>query len=67
MSQRKGGVIIGIHKGTKLTNTPKNKTLNFRYDANIENKLNYICNFTKKTKAQVIRDGIIEQYNKIKK
>lgn len=58
---------MGIHKGTKLTNTPKDRTLKVRFDSEIETKLNYICDKTNRTKAQVIRDGIEKQYNEIKK
>lgn len=56
---------MGIHKGTKLTDTPKDRTLKVRFDADIENKLNAICKKTNKTKAQVIRDGIEKQYEEI--
>lgn len=58
---------MGIHKGTKLTNTPKDRTLKIRFDADIENKLNVVCKEKKKTKAQVIRDGIVKQYEELKK
>ena len=53
---------MGIHKGTKLTDTPKDRTLKIRFDAEIEKKLEYICTKTGKSKAQVIREGIEEQY-----
>lgn len=57
---------MGIHKGTKLTDTPKDKTLKFRFDAEVEKKLEYVCEKTGKSKAQVIRDGIEEQYAKLR-
>ncbi len=53
---------MGIKKGTKLTDTPKDRTLKIRFDADTEKKLMYICNKTEKSKAQVIRDGIEKQY-----
>lgn len=53
---------MGISKGTKLTDTPKDKTLKFRYDSRLEAKLNALCETTSRTKAQVIRDGIEQQY-----
>lgn len=53
---------MGIHKGTKLTNTPKDRTLKVRFDLETEKKLNYICKKTNRTKAKVIRDGIEKQY-----
>ncbi len=58
---------MGIKKGTKLTDTPKNRTLKVRFDAETERKLTVVCNETNKTKAQVIRDGIEKQYAEIKK
>ena len=56
---------MGIHNGTKLTDTPKDRTLKVRFDAEVEKKLEYICEKTEKTKAQVVRDGIEEQYAKL--
>ena len=64
--QRKGGAnLLGITKGTRLTNSPKDRELKFRYDSDTEKKLNIICEITGKTKAQVIRDGIDKQYAEI--
>lgn len=57
---------MGIRKGTKLTDTPKDRTLKIRIDEQTERKLEAICNKLKKTKAQVIRDGIDQQYAEIK-
>lgn len=56
---------MGIKKGTRLTTTPKDRELKFRYDADTEKKLIAVCNKTGKTKAQVIRDGIEKQYAEI--
>ena len=53
---------MGIKKGTKLTDTPKDRTLKVRFDANMEEKLLYVCNKTNKSKAQIIRNGIEIQY-----
>lgn len=58
---------MGIQKGTKLTDNPKDRTLKIRFDAETEQKLNKICSVTKKSKAQVIRDGIDKQYTEIEK
>lgn len=58
---------MGIHKGQKLTDTPKDRTLKFRYDAETERQLEAVCTETGKTKAQVIRDGIEQQYADLKK
>lgn len=57
---------MGIQKGTKLTDTPKDRTLKVRFDAEIEQKLEYICEKTGKSKAQIIRDGIENQYVRIR-
>ena len=57
---------MGIPKGTKLTNAPKNHTLKFRYDDETESKLNYLSEKKKTSKAEVIRNGIEIQYNKEK-
>ena len=53
---------LGIHKGTKLTDTPKDRTLKFRYDIETAEELEYLSEKTNRTKAQVIRDGIRQQY-----
>lgn len=53
---------MGIHKGTKLTDSPKDRTLKIRMDADTEEKLVFLSEKTGKSKAQVIRDGIIVQY-----
>ncbi|MBR7132791.1 MAG: hypothetical protein IKD04_04610 [Clostridia bacterium] len=58
---------MGIQKGTKLTDNPKDRTLKIRFDAETEKKLNKICSLTNKSKAQVIRDGIDKQYTEIEK
>lgn len=58
---------MGIKKGTKLTETPKDITLKIRLDKQTEERLEAVCNATNKKKAQVIRDGIDEQYAKIEK
>ena len=49
---------MGIKKGTRLTDTPKNLELKFRYDSDTDLKLKVICATTGKTKSQVIREGI---------
>ncbi len=58
---------MGIKKGTKLTDAPKDRTLKIRFDADMEEKLTYVCNRTNRSKAQVVRDGIEKQYQEIKK
>ena len=53
---------MGIKKGTRLTDNPKDKTLKIRLDAETEEKLVFLSENTGRTKSQVIRDGIVEQY-----
>ena len=60
--QRKEVKHLGIKKGTKLTNTPKNKMLRVRIDVNTEKKLDTVCQYTQKSKSEVIREGIEKQY-----
>lgn len=55
---------MGIVKGTKLTDKPKDKTLKIRMDADTEEKLIFLSKTSGRSKAQVIRDGIEAQYEK---
>ena len=57
---------MGIHKGTRLTDTPKDKALRIRYDSDTEQKLNAICEATGKTRSQVVREGIDKLYSELK-
>lgn len=54
---------MGIHKGTKLTDNPKNHTLKFRYDDETSKKLEYVAEKCNMTKSEVVRKGIEIQYN----
>lgn len=58
---------MGIKKGTRLTDTPKDRELKFRYDADTDMKLQAVCTATGKTKAQVIREGIDKLYSELEK
>lgn len=58
---------MGIKKGTKLTNTPKDKILRVRIDEDIEQKLDDICIVKNKSKSDVVREGIEQQYADINK
>lgn len=58
---------MGIKKGTKLTDTPKDKVLRIRIDDKTENELETVCRHTKMSKSDVVRKGIEQQYNEIKK
>nr|DAI02351.1 MAG TPA: hypothetical protein [Caudoviricetes sp.] len=57
---------MGIRKGTRLTDTPKDRELKFRYDADTDEKLCAVCAATGKSKSQVIREGIDKLYAEIK-
>ncbi len=53
---------MGIHKGTKLTDNPKDKYIQVRMDEQTEGKLNFLTKKLDLTKSEVIRKGIAEQY-----
>lgn len=57
---------MGIHKGTKLTDNPKNHTLKFRYDDKTSEQLEYLIKKTGVTRSEVVRKGIEVQYDKEK-
>lgn len=54
---------MGIHKGTKLTNTPKVHSLKFRYDDETAKKLDYLAEKKNVPKAEIIRTGIEIQFD----
>lgn len=58
---------MGIPKGTKLTDSPKDRTLKIRFDASTDQKLDELSKAKKKSKAQIIRDGIEIQYAELEK
>ena len=57
---------MGIKKGTKLTNNPKNTTIKIRLDDSISKKLEEISGVKGITKSDVVRNGIEMQYQEIK-
>ncbi len=54
---------MGIKKGTKLTDNPKNRTFKIRLDETTYDKLEKLSEETKKSKADIIRDGIDIQFD----
>ena len=58
---------MGIHKGMKLTDTPKDQMLRVRIDAETVQKLNEVCIQKRKSKSEVVRDGINMQYDAVTK
>ena len=57
---------MGIKKGTKLTDKPKNNMLRVRVDEETLSKLDTVCDKTKKSRSEIIRNGIEEQYERVK-
>lgn len=57
---------MGIAKGTKLTENPKNKTLKIRIDEDTTKKLEFLAKKRNTSKAEIIRNGIEIQYEKEK-
>ena len=58
---------MGIKKGTKLTDHPKNQILRIRMDEDTANKLKAVCEKKQKSMSDVVRDGIEQQYDRLKK
>lgn len=57
---------MGIKKGTKLTDNPKDFMLRVRLDNATVEKLDTICKEQGKSRSEVVRNSIDEQYQKIK-
>lgn len=53
---------MGIRKGTKLTDTPKERTIRARIDAETSQKLDFVMTEKNMTLSEVIRMGIELQY-----
>ena len=45
---------MGIHKGTKLTESPKNNTLKFRYDDETAEQLEYLSKKNDVSKSEIV-------------
>lgn len=58
---------MGIHKGTKLTQNPKDTSIRVRVDKQTIEKLNYLTRKENTTKSEVIRKGIEIQFDQIEK
>ena len=57
---------MGIHKGTKLTDNPKDISYKVRFDKKTYEKLEILSQETGTTKANVIRKGIEVQFEQRK-
>lgn len=58
---------MGIHKGTKLKQNPKNSTFQVRLDEEMAKKLETVSKETRISKSDVVRMGIELQYDALKK
>lgn len=58
---------MGISKGTKLTNNPKNTAFKVRLDEETSKRLEIVSSETKVPKAEVIRKGIDIQFEALDK
>lgn len=67
MPTKKRGEVMGLKKGTKLTDNPKDFILRVRLDKKTVEELDTVCKTKQKSRSEVVRDGIAEQYQKIKK
>lgn len=56
-----------MKKGTKLTDNPKDYMLRVRMDKETVEKLDKICEAESTSRSEVVRNGIEEQYRKLKK
>lgn len=58
---------MGVPKGTKLTDNPKNLTIKIRLDENTASKLDFLADSNNISKSEVIRKGIEIQFEQQKK
>ena len=56
-----------IKKGTKLTDTPKDTMFRVRMDKETIEKMEFVSNELGISKSEVVRKGIDEQYQRVKK
>lgn len=59
--------MAALKKGTKLTDNPKDYMLRVRMDAATLKQLDECCKEKGATRSEIVRNGINEQYRKIKK
>lgn len=59
--------MAALKKGTKLTDSPKDYMLRVRMDKETVEKLDCIAEKMESTRSEVVRQGIEEQYQKLKK
>lgn len=58
---------MGIKKGTKLTDKPKDFMLRVRLDQDTVSKLDTVCKAKGKRRSEIVREAIELQYQQTKK
>lgn len=58
---------MGIKKGTKLTDKPKDFMLRVRLDQDTVSKLEAVCKAKSKSRSEIVREAIELQYQQTKK
>ena len=59
--------MAALKKGTKLTDNPKEYMLRVRMDKKTLEQLDDCCKTKSLSRSEVVREGIREQYKKLKK
>lgn len=59
--------MAALEKGTKLVENPKDKTVQVRMDEETVRRLDFCCEMLGMNRSVVIRKGIYEQYERLKK
>lgn len=63
--ETRGENLMGIKKGTKLTDTPKTIIYQIRVDEETDRKVKVICEREGINKSELIRQGIENKYRKL--
>lgn len=67
VATKRGDTVAALKKGTKLTDSPKDFMLRVRLDKIALERLDLICKQQGINRSEAVRQGIEEQYNKLKK
>lgn len=68
VATKKGEINVSpLKKGSKLTDKPKDTMLRVRLDKEMVERLDYVSETLGISKSEVVRKGIQEQYENIKK
>lgn len=65
--EREVNKMAAMKKGTKLTDNPKDYMLRVRMDKETVSKLDTVCEIQGLSRSEVVRNGIEEQYQRLKK